>query len=166
MTPEAILDTLKMSGARVEVVGDKLRCRAPEGTFTPELRQAMAQHKAALLRLLTTPDARRETPCPACGASDWRATPDGGRWCLPCVLAGRTPVCAYKIHSHVLAMDLWIVADDLPREARPRDAPVYTHAEVMILVQAGPDTLEWVHAVKTMFNGKVVQGHRKGEPHG
>lgn len=164
MIPEAILDTLKMSGARVEVVGDKLRCRAPAGTFTPELRQAMAQHKAALLRLLTTPDARRETPCPACGASDWRATPDGGRWCLPCVLAGRTPVCAYKIHSHVLAMDLWIVADDLAREQWPTDAPVYTQTEVKILTEVGADTLAWVHLTKEAFNGRVVGGGKRPRP--
>lgn len=163
MTPEGILEELKMSGAHVEAVGDKLRCRAPVGVLTPELRQAMAEHKPALLRLLSSPaaDAPSELPCPVCGASEWRDTPDGGRWCMPCVVAGRDPVAAVKVHSDVLDAEIWVVCDDLPREAWPTDAPVYTQKEVKILTQVGPDALAWVHATKTMFGATVIRAGRR-----
>lgn len=167
MTPEAILADLKLNGARVEVVGDKLRCRAPVGVLTPELRQAMAEQKAALLQLLTTsqtPASRPPAPCPRCGASDWRNTPDAGRWCVPCVVTGRDPVAAVKVHSDVLNEAIWVVCDDLPREAWPTDAPVYTQAEVKILAQVGPDVLAWVHATKTMFGAEVVSGGHRPPP--
>jgi hypothetical protein len=39
------------------------------------------------------------------------------------------------------------------------DAPVYTHAEVKILTQVGPETLAWVHPVKEIFDARVV--HQK-----
>jgi len=169
MTPEAIVEALKMRDVHVEVVGDKLRCRAAVGVLTPELRQALAEHKAALLRLLTVPASddhhdRLEPRCAICGASDWRETPDGGRWCLPCVLNGRERVAAVKVQSPVLDADVWVVSDDLPREQWPTDAPVYTHAEVKILTQVGPDTLAWVHATKELFHVRVVRGGHRPSP--
>jgi len=76
-------------------------------------------------------------------------------------------VSAVKVRSAALETEIWVVAYDLPREAWPTDgATVYTQEEVKLLVQVGTDTLAWVHATKTMFGGNVVQGHRKGEPHG
>ena len=159
MTPTELLTTLSQLGVEVAAEGDMLHYRAPQGVLTPDLKDAMKAHKPDLLKLLTL-------PCPCCSATDWRETREGSRWCVPCVLAGREPVVAVKVHSDLLDTDLWVVADDLPRDQWPMDVPVYTHAEVMVLARAGPDTLEWMHAVKTMFNCNVVQGHRKGEPHG
>lgn len=52
MTAQAILDRLRVLGARVSLVGDKLRVDAPAGVLTPDLKAALAAHKADLVRLL------------------------------------------------------------------------------------------------------------------
>jgi hypothetical protein len=39
------------AGIRLQVRGDRLHVEAPAGSLTPELRQAIADHKAALLAL-------------------------------------------------------------------------------------------------------------------
>lgn len=68
-------------------VGGKLRYEAPAGLLTPELRQGLAEHKAAILVLLQAEaEARREarepggsaeqagaTECPADGILPWEA---------------------------------------------------------------------------------------------
>ncbi len=59
MTPTALLDRLRALGVEVRAEGDKLRYRAPAGVLTPDLRQAIREHKAALLELL-----RPATPSP------------------------------------------------------------------------------------------------------
>lgn len=81
-------------------------------------------------------------------------------------MAGREPVVAVKVHSPLLDAEVWVVADDLPREAWPTDAPVYTQAEVKILQRVGTDTLAWVHATKTMLGATVVDAGRRHAPSG
>jgi hypothetical protein len=99
-----------------------------------------------------------ETACPTCGATAWRETPDGGQWCEPCVIAGRVPIVAVKIHSDILDALLWVVADDLPREQWPQEGtPVYTHHEVQMLRQAGPNMLQWVHAAMQALGATVAR---------
>lgn len=108
-------------------------------------------------------DLTGESPCPVCGYSAWRESVDGSRWCLPCVQAGRTPVAAVKVHSTVLDVDLWVVADDLPREQWPTDAPLYTQCEVQLLRQAEArqDVLEWVQMSKELFDARVVSAGKR-----
>lgn len=80
MTPTALLDHLRALGAEVCVEGDKLRYRAPAGVLTDDLRQAIREHKAALLELLRpfTPPVvlgpRGEDPL------DFRRDPLTGAW--------------------------------------------------------------------------------------
>ena len=50
-------------------------------------------------------------------------------------------VTAVKVWSTVLRACLWVVADDLPREAWPTDTPIYTYTEVKILRQVGREGL-------------------------
>ena len=71
---------------------------------------------------------------------------------------------AAKVWSEILQAAVWVVADDLPQEAWPNDAPVYTHTEVKLLRQVGPDTLGWVQALKAMVNGRVVAAQRGTKP--
>jgi hypothetical protein len=61
---------------------------------------------------------------------------------------------AVKVWSAILEEAIWVVADDLPKDAWPADAQAYTQQEVRVLRQLGQDTLAWVHATKRMF------GHR------
>jgi len=53
MTPTELLAHLHSAGAKLTVDGDSLRCRAPAGTLTQELRDALRQHKQALIELLS-----------------------------------------------------------------------------------------------------------------
>jgi hypothetical protein len=69
-------------------------------------------------------------------------------------------IAAVKVWSTVLRTRVWVVADDLPREAWPTDAPVYTHAEVQILRQVGREGMVWVHAARNLFGGRVVEAQR------
>jgi hypothetical protein len=160
MTPADLLSEAVRRGIRLEVHGEDVRYTAPKGALTPELRERLRAHKAALRQLLTPPaaDLLTDKPCPACGGTAWRETPDGGRWCEPCVIAGRVPVTAVKIHSEILDAPLWVVADDVPREQRPHDGtPVYTHHEVQMLRQASTTVLQWVHAAKRELGGTVAE---------
>lgn len=85
MTAEAILEHLRSLGARVFLVGDKLRVEAPAGVLTDDLKAALAAHKADLVRLLRpAPDL----PPPACdrcgGALFWQSVAYGPWTCLRC----------------------------------------------------------------------------------
>jgi len=134
MTTEALLATCRTYGITLEVIGDRLRCRAPVGVMTPELKQALADHKTSLLQVLAmkAPAASSLNLDPHCA------------------------VIAVKAWSDVLQEAIWVVIDGLPRDQWPSDAPVYTHAEVAILTQIDPDTLSWVHITKQMFGARVV----------
>lgn len=53
MTGAAILlRELEARGAKVRIVGDRLRCEAPKGTLTPEDARRLRESKADLLHLL------------------------------------------------------------------------------------------------------------------
>jgi hypothetical protein len=72
---------------------------------------------------------------------------------------------AVKVWSVILCEVIWVVADDLPQEAWPGDAPAYTHQEVKVLQQIGQDTLAWVHATKQMFGAQVIASRRRPRAH-
>jgi len=76
-------------------------------------------------------------------------------------MAGEEPIMAVKVWSDSLGEAVWVVADNLPREEWPTDAPAYTQTEGKILCQVGPDTIQWVHATKQMFGAEVVKGDRR-----
>jgi hypothetical protein len=121
-------------------------------------RAIIAAEKAGLCHdhddAVTTPPHR--DGCPGCGAETWRDTPDGGRWCEPCVIAGRMPVVAVEIWSDKLDAVLWVVADELPCDRWPGDAPVYTVSEVRRLQHQPADVLHWVHVTKQDLGARVV----------
>ena len=72
---------------------------------------------------------------------------------------------AVKVWSAILGEAIWVVADDLPKDAWPADALAYTHQEVKVLRQIGQDTLAWVHATKRMFGAQVIAGGRRPRAH-
>jgi hypothetical protein len=60
MTPEVFLTHLLRRGSMVQIVGEKLRVDAPYGVLSPEIKETLATHKPALLRLLTFADQYRD----------------------------------------------------------------------------------------------------------
>jgi hypothetical protein len=139
MTPTDLFNELTRRGVILEPNGDRLRYKAPVGVLTTELKQALAAKKAALVQILAG-----EVPAPAAQK-----------------LLDDRPIIALKVWSAMLGEALWVVADDLPKDAWPADALVYTHQEVKVLRQLGHDTLAWVHATKQMFGAQVIAGGRR-----
>jgi hypothetical protein len=74
---------------------------------------------------------------------------------------GAAEVMAVKVWSDILGEAIWVVADHLPQDEWPTDAPVYTHHEVRILKQVGQDTMAWVHAVKAAVGSRVLDGRQR-----
>lgn len=113
MDPTELLAELNRRGVAIAVAGDRLRFR-PQNAVTPDLRAALVEHKADLIRLLSADDievawrieamrpqvprtgtipillARPEAKtapggtCVSCGDS---LTPDRRIRCVPCVSA-------------------------------------------------------------------------------
>src|SRR5262249_52419159 len=69
MTPVEVLRLLQAMDCQVCVAGEKLRIRARSQALTDDLRQAIHQHKVALLALLTP---ERCIPLPRSPAPCWR----------------------------------------------------------------------------------------------
>jgi len=72
MTLTALLGELDLHRVDLTIDGGQLRYHAPKGTMVPTLRQAIADHKAALLQLLSAPppDFLSIQPCPMCGSRE------------------------------------------------------------------------------------------------
>jgi hypothetical protein len=140
MTPTDLLNELTRRGVIFELKGERLRYKAPMGVLTPELKRALAAQKTMLVQLLAADAA---APA-ASNALDDRA------------------IVAVEVWSGILGEAIWVVANDLPKEAWPGDALAYTHQEVKVLQQLGQDTLAWVHATKQMFGALVIPG--RGRP--
>jgi len=141
MTPHDLLALCQDRGITLEVVGDRLRCRAPVGTMTPELKQALADQKVTIMEILTT---------------------DGADILFPAVLA-ESEVIAIKAWSDILQEAIWVVVDHLSRDEWPTDAPVYAYSEVMILKVVSPGALSWVHLLKEEYGARVVAVRRPRE---
>ncbi len=62
-TAANLIDRCRQHGVTLYLDGDQLRFRGPRGALTPELRQAVAQHRAEVVRLLLRP-AGQDTPPP------------------------------------------------------------------------------------------------------
>lgn len=86
MTAEAILERLRSLGASVSLAGDKLRVEAPAGVLTPDLKAALIEHKAELVRLLRP--VVNDLPPPVCdrcgGALFWQSIAYGPWTCARC----------------------------------------------------------------------------------
>src|SRR5919109_2096039 len=119
MTPTDLLNELTRHGVILEPNGDRLRYKAPVGVLTPELKQALSAQKAALVKILAAEAAVPAAP----------EVPDDHA------------IIAVKGWSGILGEPIWVVADDLPKDAWPADALAYTHQEVKVLLQIGQDTL-------------------------
>ncbi len=55
MSPQELIEDLKQRGVRLTALGSRLRVRAPAGSVTPQLREALTANKPALLEMLTGP---------------------------------------------------------------------------------------------------------------
>src|ERR1044072_8026227 len=57
MTAHELIAQLQEKGVELKSTGDRLVIDAPKGTITPEVRNALAEHKAELLVILSRPPA-------------------------------------------------------------------------------------------------------------
>ena len=62
MSAGALLTELRRRDIQLRAVGSELRCSAPAGALTPELREQLRQHKADLLALLVSAQALAQQP--------------------------------------------------------------------------------------------------------
>ena len=82
MTPADVLAALTKTGCRIAVEGDALRVRGP---LTDDLRQAIREHKAALMRLLRPAPDLPPPVCDRCGgALFWQSVAYGPWTCARC----------------------------------------------------------------------------------
>ena len=141
MTAHDLIAACRTRGISLEVIGERLRCRAPAGVLTPELKQALADQKAPLMQILTTEGPGTLSPAVPMDAE----------------------VIAIQAWSDILQEAIWVVVDDLPRDEWPIDPPVYQYREVKVLKEVGQDTLSWVHVLKEEFGARVVAARRPQE---
>lgn len=93
MTVDQLLADL--TGGRVTLFldGDRLRFRAPEGALTPELRELIAEHRAAIIKRLrrgANGAMARPSGCVICDRQYWvDDPPQNGRICTICGKCGR-----------------------------------------------------------------------------
>jgi hypothetical protein len=106
-----------------------------------------------------------QTPEPMPSTTDLTALDDHPPRSVHKSLGEDVSPIAVKVWSAMLDEAIWVVADDLPKNAWPADALAYTHQEVKVLLQIGQDTLAWVHATKRMFGAQVVAGGRRPRTH-
>ena len=57
MSAAALLSELRRRDIQVRIVGSELRCSAPAGALTPELRAELQRHKNDVLELLSSVQA-------------------------------------------------------------------------------------------------------------
>jgi hypothetical protein len=88
MTLTALLSELDLHRVDLTIDGDQLRFHAPKGTMGPTLRQAIAEHKTALLQLLSAPprDFLAIQPCPICGSQERWQWLDARELCRVCLI--------------------------------------------------------------------------------
>lgn len=68
MTLASLLARLDTAGIALVADGDRLRWTAPAGALTPDLRDALRDHKAALLACLDGHTAKLDPPTPRPGS--------------------------------------------------------------------------------------------------
>jgi hypothetical protein len=98
-------------------------------------------------------DEEHQAPRPECGSP---ALPKAVPSPPPPDPIETDDVVAVKVFSPCLDSALWVVADNLPCDAWPTDAPVYQHAEVKRLSGVGKDLLVGVHMVKELFAVRLL----------
>ena len=77
MTPDELLGEVKRLGIRLAPEGNEtLRFHAPEGALSPDLRNALIEHKAEIIAALLRPH-----PCVTCGKFSFRRFGTVCFWC-------------------------------------------------------------------------------------
>jgi TubC N-terminal docking domain len=81
MTVVELINVLQANGIRLKAQREQLAVDAPRGMITEAIRQAIRQHKPALLALLQHQPPRNaggfpltdhEHPCMVCGSPEWQ----------------------------------------------------------------------------------------------
>ncbi len=75
MKPADLLERLQGLDARLTVEDGRLRCNAPKGALTPELRAAMTRHKEELLELVRNSTASSQGPMTSVNGAEAKQGP-------------------------------------------------------------------------------------------
>ena len=107
MTSAELLTETQRLGITLAVKGDRLHITAPKGSLTSGIREALTQHKAELLQVLTSPERSPPStvadryppdelgePCPNCGSKEKWIWYGERRLCRSCVIQGGHPPAA------------------------------------------------------------------------
>lgn len=126
MSPAALVDDLQSKGFKLTVDGGKLAIDAPRGTIGPDLLEALAANKAAILAILATetvvePEthATREWRRFMAAAKPWT----GGRcgWYAPVEMARLAPTTGPEDHQPEEIEETACLRAAKAREAWERD---------------------------------------------
>lgn len=160
MTPAQLLDHLHHLGARLTVEATPedsdeptLRIRAPRGTITPELREALLTAKPAIIDLLrgdTCDPVVEDEPAHSLGAADRAEDEDQ-------VQRFRDGKNVVVIWSGVLNEKVALVATEEAKRLVPEAIVTYTSDEVKRLgsLNLGAEALRLMHAAKKAIHGVV-----------
>ena len=146
MSAPALLERLHSLGVSVRVDGDALRVK-PASRVSPDLMEALRQHKAEVLRLLTSPQRLRTVDAPP----SWHAEEVTRR-----VEAEGACVFWSELFNGLVAF----VKDTSYKRHVPKDVVTYTCAELAEMDKAAPldaALLLRVHQAKKITGGTVTE---------
>jgi hypothetical protein len=148
---ELILE-LESRGARVAVVGDRVRVEAPAGAVDPSLDEAIKAKKIEILELMrgseSSPPVGADTPAPSREPTD------------PTMEAALADFKRYgggiRLFSRVLDVEVWLASDEAAAqwlEGEKDGRPVFTFEEIDFLEGALAADLKVLASVKQAIPG-------------
>jgi hypothetical protein len=144
MAPSQLIKQLSDAGCRLRADRDQLRVQDPERRLTNDLRQALREHKAELLRLLRA-EADNDTPmpCPVCGCSRSLGCSHVMREKARAKRKGEPLVASHPAEDHLM----WARPDHIARAARatlgdPESPSDRTQASSLTFSPEAMDALE------------------------
>ncbi|MBX6724157.1 MAG: hypothetical protein IRY92_13145 [Dactylosporangium sp.] len=147
VTVAELLAELARRGATVEVVGGQV-CVRPKSALTDELREALREHKDAVVAYL-----QKKADGPAARPT-WRD-------CTPQEAQEEAAAYAERgwaaIFSEALQEAIILARNEEAARKAPKGLVTYTEPEVATLAPLSPEELRRVHAVKRCFGGRAVE---------
>lgn len=128
--------------------GDRLHVKAPKGTLTPELRQALAERKADIL------EALREGRSPF----DWGGLGYAEVMALSDAEFRRAGI-AVVIESELVWEQIILASnEDVLRRLEGDGRAVFLPEEILLLEKCSPEEVRRLHTGKKLYGGTILPG--------